>query len=414
MVVVSVDRAYVYRFYPSKKKQEEALNRTLRLCCNLYNAALEERIWAHRSGVNLRYTTQANELPVLKESLPEYREIHSQVLQDVLRRLDRAFEAFFRRVKQKKGKAGFPRFKPKQRYRSFTYPQSGFELLPDGHIQLSRIGALRVFMHRKPAGKVKTLTLKRDRVGDWFVILVAELPDPAPRAQVVNPVGVDLGLEKLATLSTGECVEPPKYLRKAEKRLARAQRTLSRRRKGSGNRAKARLRVAKIHRKIERQRDDFVHKVSHTLAKRFDLIAFEDLNVEGMVRNNHFSKSMSDASWTKLVRYTSYKALSAGGRVVLVDPRGTSQVCFRCGVVVSKPLSARVHKCSNCGFRVDRDLNASLNILRKAVPAGGGEFTPVEMSPLPLPYEEGQALSLKQEAHGFSRGRTSLGSPPSM
>ena len=398
MVVVSVDRAYVSRFYPSKK-QEEALNRTLRLCCNLYNAALEERIWAHRSGVNLRYTTQANELPVLKEALPEYGEVYSQVLQDVLRRIEKTFKIFFKRSKQKKSKAGFPRFKPKQRYRSFTYPQDGFKTLPNNHILLSKVGELRVFMHREPLGRIKTLTVKKDNVGDWFVILIVEQPDPIPKAHITNPVGIDLGLEKLAVLSTGEYVEPPKFFVKTQKRLAKAQRVLSRRRKGSRNRAKARLRVTKLFRKVERQRNDFLHKVSYTLAKRFDLIVFEDLNIKGLVQNGHFSRSIQDASWGKLVQYTSYKASNASGKVVLVDPKGTSQMCARCGREVRKSLSVRVHGCSNCGFIVDRDLNASLNILRKAVPAGSGEVTPVEMRPLPLPHKEGQVLSLKQEAH---------------
>lgn len=144
-----MNRAYIYRFYPSKT-QEDRLNKTLELCRRLYNAASEERIWAHRSGVSLGYTAQANELPTLKQAHPEYAEIHSQVLQDVLRRLDKSFKAFFERVKQGKGKAGFPRFKPAQRYRSLTYPQSGFELLSNGHIWVSRIGELRVFMHREP------------------------------------------------------------------------------------------------------------------------------------------------------------------------------------------------------------------------------------------------------------------------
>jgi putative transposase len=218
------------------------------------------------------------------------------------------------------------------------------------------------------------------------------------RPSASNPVGIDLGLEKLATLSTGEYVEPPKFFSKTGKRLVTAQRVLSRKKKGSRNRAKARVRVAKLYRKVERQRDDFLHGVSHTLARRFDLVAFDDLNVKGMVQNGRLSKSVTDASWGKLVEYTSYyKASSAGGRVVLVDPGGTTQECANCGLEVGKPLSVRVHRCSNCGFTADRDLNSSLVIKKRAVPAGSGEVTPVEMRPQPL--LDGQALSLKQEAH---------------
>ena len=167
-------RAYKFRFYPCEK-QTALLEKTLKSCCFLYNSALQEREYAHADQRPLRCNDQINELPQLKKAFPEYKKIHSQVLQDVLRRLDKAFDNFFERVKRKhqgeRVKAGYPRFKPAWRYNSLTYPQSGFEILPNGHVNLSKVGKLRVFMHREISGRVKTLTIKRDHVGDWFVVI---------------------------------------------------------------------------------------------------------------------------------------------------------------------------------------------------------------------------------------------------
>jgi putative transposase len=235
-------RAYKFRAYPSEE-QITQFEKTLSSCCFLYNSALQERKYACEFHQQLNYNDQQNELPELKKALPEYSKIYSQVLQDVLRRLDKSFKGFFNGVK------GYPRFKPTWRYNSFTYSQSGFKVLPNGHIQLSKIGKLRVFMHRKLLGKIKTLTIKRDRVGDWFAILTAESPDVNPK-EIKSVVTIDAGLEKLITLSSGEYVEPPKFFRKSEKRLARVQRHLSSKKLGSKNREKARVRVAKVHRDL--------------------------------------------------------------------------------------------------------------------------------------------------------------------
>ncbi|MHB1868128.1 MAG: RNA-guided endonuclease InsQ/TnpB family protein [Nitrososphaerales archaeon] len=217
---------------------------------------------------------QINELPELKIAFPEYKQIHSQILQDVLRRLDKAFQSFFGRVQRKRNgeqlKAGYPRFKARWRYNSFAFPQSGFKILSNGHILLSKIGTLRVFMHRKVSGDVKTLTIKRDRVGDWFVVITAELPDVKPK-QIKTALGVDVGLKNLVAISSGEYIEPPQLFRKSEKRLKHFQKELSTKRLGSENRAKARIKLARAHRTIERQRTDFLHKLSRTLIDKADL-----------------------------------------------------------------------------------------------------------------------------------------------
>jgi putative transposase len=303
-----------------------------------------------------------------------------------LHRVDKAFKAFFERVKRKrKGenvKAGFPRFKSRQRFNSFTYTQSGFELLSNGHIWLSKIGELRVFRHREPIGKIKTVTVKRDKVGDWFLTVTTETPDVQPR-KIDAVIGVDLGLKDFVTLSSGETISPPKLLQFTENRIKRAQRVLSRRVKGSRNREKARIRLAKLHRKVGRQRDDFLHKTSLWLVRKADLLVFEDLKVANMMKNHALAKSIGDASWSKLVQYASYKAESAGKRVELVDPRGTTQICSACGASVRKSLSERVHQCSTCGLLLGRDLNAAVNILNRSVARGTRELTPVEIAPTP-------------------------------
>ena len=321
----------------------------------------------------------------MKKAFPQYRKINSQVLQDVLRRLDKTFGNFFERVKRKhqgeRVKAGYPRFKPAWRYNSFTYPQSGFEILSNGHINLSKIGRLRVFMHRKISGKVKTLTIKRDRVGDWFAIITAELPDPKPKGEIRTALSVDVGLKNLVTMSSGEHVRPPVYFKKSEKRLAHMQRELSAKKLGSKNRAKARVKLARVHRRIERQRTDFLHKLSRVLVDRTDLLVFEDIQIQNMVKNHHLSKSINDTSWNKLIQFSSYKASSAGKRVELIDPRGTTQRCSKCGNVLKKSLSDRIHRCPTCGLLLDRDLNSKFNLLEQ-IGRGTPKFTPVEMRPL--------------------------------
>ncbi len=355
-------KAYKFRLYP-KREQVVSLDRTLMLCRHLYNAGLEQRITAYERGHKLSFSKQANELPNLKAELPEYNDVYSQVLQDTLRRLDKAYANFFRRVKQRE-KPGFPRFKSANRFKSITYPQAGFEILTNGHLELSKVGTIRMFRHREIQGNIKTCTIKRDAVGDWYAVFVTELPDVQPK-EIKTAIGVDVGLEKLAMLSTGESIEPPKFLRASEEHIKIIQREVSRKKKGSNNRRKCVKRLAKAHRRVERQRDDFLHKVSKQLSEKADAIVFENLNIKEMQKNHHLAKSISDASWGKLIQYTTYKAEDAGRSVVLVNPNGTSQICSRCGTTVSKSLSERVHACPTCGFSVDRDLNASFNILQR-------------------------------------------------
>ena len=396
---------YKFRIYPTDL-QVATLNSTLDLCRELYNAMLQQRIYAYRSGKRVNYNSQQDEIPEVKNAFPEYRSIHSQVLQDVARRLDKAYGNFFRRTEEKNNgkniKAGFPRFKSKERYSSITYPQSGFRIMDNGHVWLSKLGEVRMFMHRPIIGEIKTLSVKRDNVGDWFITVTADQygdggterqeggdleEHHANSPEFMNPIGIDLGLKALITTSDGEQIEPPHFLIKSEKKLKKAQRDLSRKMKGSGKREKAKKRVAIIHRKIARQRDDFAHKISRQLINEHDLIALEDLNIAGMVKNHHMSKSIVDASWNSIIQYTTYKAESAGAVVVLVDPMHTSQKCSKCGNIKDDmKLSDRIYHCGVCGLAMDRDLNAAINIRNMGltkIGRGTPEFTPVEIGALP-------------------------------
>ena len=398
-------RTYRFRIYPTDL-QVAALNSTLDLCRELYNAMLQQRIYAYRSGKRVNYNSQQDEIPEVKNAFPEYRSIHSQVLQDVARRLDKSYDNFFRRTEEKNNgkniKAGFPRFKSKERYSSITYPQSGFRIMDNGHVWLSKLGEVRMFMHRPIIGEIKTLSVKRDTVGDWFITVTADQygdggterqeggdleEHHANSPEFMNPIGIDLGLKALITTSDGEQIEPPHFLIKSEKKLKKAQRDLSRKMKGSGKREKAKKRVAIIHRKIARQRDDFAHKISRQLINEHDLIALEDLNIAGMVKNHHMSKSIVDASWNSIIQYTTYKAESAGAVVVLVDPMHTSQKCSKCGNIKDDmKLSDRIYHCGVCGLAMDRDLNAAINIRNMGltkIGRGTPEFTPVEIGALP-------------------------------
>lgn len=342
-------KTFKYRLYPSKV-QATRLNSILALCCELYNAGLQERRDAYRlERKSICYFEQAKQLPEIKKARPELNEIHSQVLQDVLRRLDRAFQAFFLRAKQRGVNAGFPRFKSRRRYYSLTYTQSGFGL-KNGKLRLSKIGDVRIKLHRPVEGKVKTLTVTRSATGKWYACFSVEM-EALTLPTNEKAIGIDVGLSHFATLSTGEQIDNPRFFRTDEKALAKAQRR------------KKRKAMARIHERIRFRRNNFAHQLSRALVSRFSLIVFEDLNIKGMVKNHCLSKSIQDASWNQLVQFTTYKAENAGRRSVRVDPRNTSLLCSACGTMVDKSLADRVHLC-RCGLRLDRDHNAALNILR--------------------------------------------------
>lgn len=373
-------KSYKFRIYPNGK-QEIKLNRTLSTCRHLYNESLGERRrqtelnnlcrdfevspWGKPEWIS--YEDQANDLAASKTQ--EQKEVFSQVLQDVLRRLDKTFKNFYRGF-------GYPRFKGRNRYDSFTYPQKGFELT-DGKLNLSKIGSIRIFQHREIEGTIKTCTIKKD-TDQWYAVFTVEIEKQVEQVPVETSVGVDVGLKSLITLSDGKQVEPPEFLRASEEKLAWEQRKLSRKKKGSANRKKQLIMVARVHRKIRNQRKDFAHKTSRTLVNNYNLIAFENLNIRGMVQNHHLAKSISDAGWYQLQTYTAYKAEDAGKQCKFVVSNGTSQECCVCGNIERLTLADRVFRCSKCGNVKDRDHNAAINIESKAIHTDSVELTPVE------------------------------------
>jgi len=363
----TIRKTFKYRISPKTKVVKERLHHTLDLCRWLYNSALEERKTAYRDfGVgDINYYSQANQLSQIKKDCPELKFVNSQVLQDTLRKLEKAYQAFFRRVKSGQ-KPGHPRFQGKHRYNSFTYPQtSGWKL--EGHrLTLANIGILNVILHRPIEGKIKTVTISKSRTGKWYVCFSCEVERHDPLPVTNNSIGIDVGLNSFLTDSNGVKVDNPRWYRVTERRLKSAQRTVSRRKKGSNRRRKAVRQLALAYEKTRNQRLDFQHKLANELIQNHDLIAVEDLTIKNMVRNHHLAKSISDAGWGQFLNILSAKAEYAGRTVVKVDPKQTSQLCSGCGAIVKKALSVRVHRCP-CGLTLDRDHNAARNILARAL-----------------------------------------------
>lgn len=376
-------KTYKYRLYLNKIT-EKKLYWTLARCRELYNAALSERKDAYKyAGKSITYYDQQNDLPEIKHELrPEYQDIGSHVLQDVLNRLKKAFDNFFRRIKNGE-QPGYPRFQGRNRYDSFTYPDGAGWKLEGNTLHLTKIGDIKIKLHRPMIGKIKTVTIKRE-VDQWFVTFSCEVEEPEKLPVSYEDVGIDLGVTHLATLSNGEMIEHPHYYRKAKKTLQMRQQALSRKKRGSHRRDKARKLVAKAHRKVARQRQDFLHKQSRKMVDRYQVLVFEDIQTKNLTRKpkpkkdettgqylpngasakGGLNKSILDAGWGMFVEFCVYKAAWAGRTVLKVDPRYTSQVCSGCGQVRKKDLSERWHSC-DCGIELDRDVNAAINILER-------------------------------------------------
>ena len=278
----SIRKTYKYKLEPTPE-QEQALDRMLMLCRHVYNAALEQRKtwWERAQGKSATYYQQKAELPDLKAACPEYAEVNAQVLQDVILRVERAFQAFFRRVKSGE-EPGYPRFQGQGRYTSFTYPQySGGAVLDEGMLSLSKIGRIRIRLHRPIEGTPKTVTIRREADGWYACISCAEVP-PTPLPLTGRETGLDVGLKVFLITADGGSIENPRHYRKAEKQLARAQRRVSRRTKGSQRRHKAVALLQRKHQTITRQRRDFQHKTALALLRTYDTIYLEDVHVRTM------------------------------------------------------------------------------------------------------------------------------------
>ena len=358
-------KAFRYRLRPTKA-QEAALTEQLRLCRQLYNCALEERIGAYKKArKTISGYDQMKYLTEIKAALPEYKGVYSQVLQDVLKRLDKTYQSFFRRVKQGAKKVGFPRFKGAGWYDSLTYPQLGFSVSGDA-AYFSKIGNIRLRLSRPLEGKLKTATITRD-CGEWYVSYVCEV-EPQPLPKTGSSVGVDVGTTWFAITSDGEFVENPRHFQGSMKKLRVVQRSLSRKKRGSGQRKKVKAQLSKLHRKVSRQRLDFHHKTAAKLVKENDLIAHEDLNVGGLGRGN-LARSIHDVGWSRFFSLLSQKAASAARTVVRVNPAYSSQACNQCGYTSkANRLSQSRFVCQSCGHKENADVNAARNILGRADP----------------------------------------------
>jgi putative transposase len=364
-------RTFKFRIRPNRA-QAEALDALLGDCCALYNACLEQRIDAYRRrGVSLRYGNQASELKAVREADPALARWSFTTLQQVLRRLDKTYAAFFRRGH------GFPRFRSRARFDSADMRVGdGLTIRKTGRLGVVGIpGQIKVVWHREmPAGAKLGHAVISRKAGKWFVCFQVEFAAEVP-VHAGPAVGIDLGLNSLIATSDGETIPAPRFARKAQKALRRAQRALARCRRGSNRRRKAKARVAAAHARVANQRRDFAHKLSRSLVNRYGLIAFENLNLAGLKRGM-LARSVHDAAWSQIVSFTQFKAEGAGAAVILVDPRGTSQTCPDCGTAAHKTLSQRRHIC-DCGCDVDRDVAAARIVLQRATsPAGHAGRTP--------------------------------------
>lgn len=398
-----MNKIYKYRLYPTKS-QKEKMNETLNTCRILYNNLLAERkeLWT-KEHKGIGYYEQKRNLVGTKKGNPYLPKVHSQVLQDVVLRLDKSFSGFFRRVKNGEKKVGYPRFKKYGRFKSFNYSQYGNGVELNGNkLELSKIGDIRIRLHRElpTEGVIKSCIIKRD-VDKWYACFIVESEKTVKPLSIKTMIGIDEGLNDLVTLSNGYKIETPKYLRQSENNIKKYQRRLSRKKKGSKNRRRAVIKLEKAHRRVRNQRLDFNHKLSRNLVNNYDLIVYEDLKIRNMVKNHYLAKSISDASWGMLNQMLVYKAEDAGKLTIEVNPDGTSQECCMCGKLHDMPLSKRTMRC-DCGNIMDRDTNASINILNrglKKIGWGTAESTHVEIEPLHQNTVLMQALSLKHEAH---------------
>jgi putative transposase len=358
----SATKTFEYRIKPNKPfiaACEKALNDSR----FVYNCALEQRVRVYNaSGKGIGLNEQSRQLTDARNESPEIKSVLRSIQQDALERLDEAFDAFFRRLKLGEN-PGFPRFKGRDRYHTISQKYEKVRPCPikGDKLTVPGVGTCRVRLSRPIEGRCKQLRITR-RADGWYALLVCEIPKPAPRAFTGETVGVDVGITSFATLSTGEGIANPRHLKRAATQLAREQRRLSRKVKGSQNRGKARGKVALRHLRVHRARKHFHHEVAAKLVEQFDRIAVEDLKIRGMVKNRHLAKAILDVAWGQFFAITKSKAESAGRTFKRVNPRYTSQTCSNCGHRQKMPLAIRIFECEKCGFVCGRDHNAAINL----------------------------------------------------
>jgi putative transposase len=381
---------YKYRLFPTNA-QRTSLNRVLETCRRVYNDTLAIRKNTYeQAGKSLGLYDTNNLLTQWKTERPALKDVHSQVLQNVQERVELAFKAFFRRVRAGET-PGYPRFKGYGRYDSFTFKQSGFKLVGD-RLTISKVGDVRIKLHRPICADIKTLTIQRDSVGNWYACFSCEC-EPTTLEPTPNVVGIDLGLTTFAYFSNGDKIERQRWMKQDAKDIARLQRKKEKFAKGSAQRRKVVHALCHAYERTANRRNNFAHQESRKLVDEYQFIAFEKLDIQDMQVNAgaHWAKTISrgiaDVAWGQFVQFTTYKAANAGRVVALVNPRGTTQTCSGCGSIVPKDLSVRIHDCPHCGLRLSRDHNAALNILARGLASINASY-----------------LDEVVEAPGFSRG----------
>ena len=366
-------KTFQYKIKANNKTFDKA-EKWLCLCRQLYNDCLNERIIAYKERKeNISQYDQMKKLPQLKRAFPEFKQVNSQTLQDVIQRLDKAFQGFFRRVKNKQ-KPGFPRFKGQNRYDSFILKQTGWKL-NGKYLEIKNIGRFKLFLSRPIEGDIKTIAFRRTPTNQWFVCFSCNNVPLKLLAKTNKQIGIDVGCESFLTDSSGDKIDNPRFFKNSQDILIKRQRALSKKKKGSNRKTKSRLLVAKIHEKIADQRKDFHFKTANKLVKENDKIYIEKFNCFKSFKG--LNRSMRDAAWFQFFSILFFKAEEAGKQVIEVPAKDTSQLCSNpeCGRLVKKDLSDRVHKCCNprCGLTIDRDWNAALNILRLGQSLRGAE-----------------------------------------
>ncbi len=358
-------KTFKYRLYPTTT-QERQMFRVLDVCRHWYNMCLAERKWSDELGGRSVSKSEQERTGVhYRKTFPQAQIVFSQTMQTVCDDLDKAFQAFFRRVKAGE-KPGYPRFKGREHCHSFAFKQFGVGARLDGRrLKLYGIGRVAVRWHRALEGAIKTVRIVH-KAGCWYAAFACEVEPDAPLAPTGDVVGIDVGLSALLTLSNGVKVENPAYYRGAHKKLRVLQRKLARAQRGSNHRRKALLAVQRQQEHVANQRKDYLNKLAHTLVRDYDAIALEDLQITNLVRSRHLSKSILDSGWSAFRQYLTYKAENAGREIAFVNPAYTSKCCSNCGAVFQDfSLSTRWVKC-DCGLSLDRDHNAALNILSRA------------------------------------------------
>jgi putative transposase len=369
-------RAYKFRIYPDTKRQK-AIDDAISMSQRLYNKLLEKTINAHKSNSNSKISQRTiNQfLNEIIEEDKEYLQLYAHVRVDIRNRLLKTYQNFFRRCQQKKSganmKAGFPRFKSKDKFNSIMHIENnGSFRIEKGRLRVSKIGTMKIEQHRNIIGNVKTMTIKREGK-EYYAVFTAEQIINPPKIKDTNPVGIDMGLNNFIVLSDGEAIRKPKFFKKRERRIARWQRIVARRNKGSKRREDAKFRLQEEWKGITNQSNDFMHKLSDKLVHGgFTSFAVESLHIESMLKNHRLAQSIQNASWNRFIQLLSYKAESAGMKVIKIDARNTSRECSNCGNITDMPLSVREYNCGRCGMRLDRDINAAINILHRAATLG--------------------------------------------